>query len=490
MTPEERALIYGPGKLGELDFRPYQHWMARKAAELPAVYLGAEPGLGKTAAALWAARQWVDKHGIKKILVIAPKQVALHTWPEEIEKWVFAEGFTYSLVLGTRAEREAALRKKADIYIVNRENFSWLYDHVGEGNFDFDALIYDEASRLKAGNMKTRPNKRKDGSVGPARRSAFHRLATIRPRFRRVLLLSGTPTPNGLIDLWGPMFILDRGQRLGRTKQAFLYRWFTRPPAFAKWTPRRGAFDDIMSRISDVFFTLKAEDYLDLPPLVEVDHWVTLPPAARKTYEKLRRDAILAEKNIEAPNPAVLAGKLLQYANGSAYDAEGNPIFFHDEKLKVLESIVEEASSPVLVFYSYQFDKDAILKRFPQCEVFGKDQTLKKRWDQGQVPMMLLHPASAGHGLNLQHGGHTMVWYGLPWSLELYQQALARLYRQGQTRKVIMHRILAKDTYDARVARVLTIKGGMQDKVMETLRAEVPGLDFSEAEEEEDLECV
>ena len=484
LSTDIKHFLYGPpgGGLCFADFEPYQVWMTRQAVKLPYCYLAAGMGLGKTAVCLKAAQVWRDKLGVRKPLVIAPKAVAENTWPEEIKKWYFARGFKPAVLVGSKEQREEALRDpEANLFIVNYENVPWLYWRLPGRKWDFDALIYDEATRLKSGKMRTAKVTRKDGSKGGNRLSAFAMLSRRRFGFKRVVELSGTPTPQGLIDLWGPFYLLDRGKRLGRNITAFRERWFTENKYAYKWVPRPGAFEEIMERVSDVMFALREEDYLRLPELKVVDRWVTLPPKALREYKRLARDAVLEEKGIVAVNNAVLVNKLLQFANGSVYDTEKGVHNFHKEKLDELESIVTEANgAPVLVFYSFEFDKDRILKRFGRrVRVFGESPNDMRDWNAGRIPILLAHPASAGHGLNFQHGGNIAVWYGLTWNLEHYLQAMKRLHRRGQRADtVFVYRILARKTWDVRQRPILEGKQDEQDAIMEARRVIVNGGDL------------
>lgn len=476
MSADIKHFIYGPpgGGLCFADFEPYQVWMAEQAVRLPYCYLAAGMGLGKTAVCLKAAQVWKKKLGVRKPLVIAPKAVAENTWPEEIAKWYFARGFKPAVLVGSEANREAALSDpEANIFIVNYENVPWLYWRMPGRKWDFDALIYDEATRLKSGKMRTAKVARADGTKGGNKLSAFAMLSRRRFGFKRVVELSGTPTPQGLIDLWGPFYLLDRGRRLGRNITWFREKWFTESKYTYGWTPRPGAFEEIMDLVKDRMFALREEDYLRLPGLKVVDKWVRLAPKALATYRRLARDAVLEENDIIAVNNGVLVNKLLQFANGSVYDTERGVHHFHKEKLDALESIVQEANGePLLVFYSYEFDKDRICRKFGRrVRVFGESASDMRDWNAGKIPILLAHPASAGHGLNFQHGGHIAVWYGLTWNLEHYLQAMKRLHRRGQRADtVFIYRILARQTWDEKQLPVLEQKRTMQDAILEEQR--------------------
>lgn len=490
---EAIELIHGPPlrTLKHENFREYQDWMKDKIIDLDALLLGAEMGLGKTGATLKAMVDLMETGEVKTALIIAPLRVAEETWPEEIAKWAFSRHLRYRIVTGNQAERMAALKYgPAEVTIVNRENLLWLYQTLGIRRWQFDMIVYDEASRLKSGRKRSKPKPRADGTMPPKRLTELGVIQRARHKTKRFVELSGTPSPNGLIDLWGPIYALDKGQRLGTSMTKFKQRWFRENP----WTRRMEPFDhsekEIMGAIKDVFFSLREEDYLKLPPLTPRDHYVQLPKKAMKLYHELEEEMAIDVRNragdpevIRAVNNGVLTGKLLQLANGSLYlgdkfDEETDrklpreSVFVHDEKLKVLESIMEEAmGQPVLVAYSFQFDKAAILKKFPYCRVFGDSPNDMRDWNAGKIRMLLTHPASAGHGLNFQFGSNIAVWYGLTWSLELYRQFVKRLHRSGQEReKVFLHRIMAKGTVDETMLPALIARGQTQDGISDHVR--------------------
>jgi Ruegeria phage superfamily II DNA/RNA helicase len=456
----------------ESNFEDYQHYMARLVYEKPWVYLAADMGLGKTAAVLKAVRRLLDEGVVRKVLIVAPLRVCENTWPEEIAKWDFAQALTYSLVIGTEEERNAARLEDTELHIINPANVVWLWKAWGARNWPYDMLVYDEASRLKGGHKMTKPVERKDGSVGVKRLSEFGVLSRVRFYFRKVVEMSGTPSPNGLQDLWGPMYVLDQGQRLGTTKTAFMQRWFAVNRYDYSITAHSHSFDEITGRIKDVMVSLREEDYLKLPPLIPNPIYVTLPPSVMARYREFERTMVDKEFDLEAVNGGVLTNKLLQFANGSMYvdDETAKPV--HDLKLQALESVVEEAcGEPMLIAYSFKFDLERIKKRFPKFRVFGESKSDKADWDAGRIPGLIIHPASAGHGLNFQYGGHIAVWYGLNWSLELYRQFIKRLHRRGQKRDhVMMHYILAKGTVDSDVLGVLQNKGATQDAITNAVR--------------------
>lgn len=486
---EAIELIYGPAEvtLAESNFRDYQVWMTNKIEELPGLLLGAEMGLGKTGAALLAAKRLLDRGIVTHVLVVAPLRVAEETWPAEIAKWDFARGLKYRVITGTEDERKAALRtyKGCQITIVNRENFLWLRKTIGIRRWPFDMLIYDEVSRLKSGRKKTVPQPRADGTMPAARLTELGVIQDTRHRTKKVVGLSGTPSPNGLIDLWGPVYALDKGKRLGSSITSYRDRWFQLNTYTRRYEPFEHAESEIMARLQDIFFSLREEDYLKLPPMVETDHHVRMNAKEQKRYDDFEREMAIKVKTpdgrdevIEAINNGILTNKLLQFANGSLYVEDGSDVKIHEHKLGVLESIMEEAMGyPVLVAYSFRFDRDAIKKRFPYCRIFGESKTDMRDWNDGKIRMLLTHPASAGHGLNFQHGSNIAVWYGLTWSLELYRQFIKRLHRSGQKADhVYLHRIITERTVDERILPVLRDRGATQDRISDTVRVRLERL--------------
>lgn len=486
---ESIELIWGPPDtiLDFTDFRDYQVWMGETAQKVPGLLLGAEMGLGKTGATLWAIVQMLKKGTISHVLIVAPLRVAEETWPAEIAKWAFARHLKYRVITGTEEERRAALKfnKGCQITIVNRENLVWLRKTIGIRRWPFDALVYDEISRLKSGRKKTEPKPRADGSLPPKRLTELGVIQSVRHKTKRVIGLSGTPSPNGVIDLWGPIYALDKGKRLGSSITAFRDRWFSQNQYTRRWEPFEHSEGEIMERVKDIFFSLREEDYLKLPPMIPIDHKVHLTPKEMRQYREFEREMAIEVKTrsgeteiIEAINNGILTGKLLQFANGSLYTSEKEAVKIHEHKLDVLESIMEEAMGyPVLVAYSFQFDKAAIKKRFPYCRIFGESQNDMRDWNAGRIRMLLTHPASAGHGLNFQHGSNIAVWYGLTWSLELYRQFIKRLHRSGQKAdKVFLHRIIAEGTADEDILPVLIDRGATQDRISDTVRVRLERL--------------
>jgi len=439
---------------------PYQVQACKHIIDNPAAGLFLSMGTGKTAATLKALDQLLNEtFEITRVLVIAPKFVARTVWTAEIAKWY--PHLKASVVLGTARQRADALRKKADIYIINRENVDWLVSFYG-ARWDFDMVIIDELSSFKSAS---------------ARR--FRALRTVRPLIKRIVGLTGTPAPNGVSDLWPQLYLLDQGKRLGKTLTAFREAYLTpdKRDAFRvfSYKPREGAEAVIYKKIADICISMKAADYLQLPGRIEHEVVIDLEPETLAGYESFERDQVMAleGQDITALNAGVLAGKLLQYSNGAVYDAERTVHKVHDQKLEALEELVEEASgNQVLIFYNFLHDRDRILERLPGARQLKTAQDIID-WNAGKVGVMVAHPASAGHGLNLQAGGNIIIWFGLPWSLELYEQANARLDRQGQTRPVVIFKLLSGGTLDQSVASVLERKAGGQAALLEAVKAKI-----------------
>jgi SNF2 family DNA or RNA helicase len=472
---EAIELMIGPPEVirGIKDFRPYQTWMVDLIMRKKAVYLGVDMGMGKTTVCLLAIRRLLDAQRISKVLIVAPLEVAKNTWPGEIAVWRFSRSLRYSVIVGDAEQRKRALEKDVPIHIINRENLVWLYKTLGPKRWDYDALIYDEASRLKQGRKRTQLKKKKGGKRPSGRNlSEFGVLSRMRYAFKKVVELSGTPSPNGLHDLWGPIYILDKGKRLGESKTAFEQRWFDVSPYDYSVTPLPHAEGEIMGAISDVFFSLRSEDYLDLPPLVISDVKVKLDQISMKRYRFFERECAFTDWDVEAVNRGVLTNKLLQMANGSVYETDKTEKEIHDLKIDALDRIVSEANGkPMLVAYSFKFDLRRLRKKYPRARVYGEGDNDLRDWNAGKIQMLLVHPMSAGHGLNFQHGGNIAVWFGLTWSLELYRQFVKRLHRSGQkAERVFMYRIIAENTVDEDVLSVLDDKGATQDRITERVR--------------------
>ena len=400
----------------------------------------------------------LDMFLIRKVLVIAPLRVARDTWPSEIKKWDHLKGLTYSVAVGTEADRKAALMQTADVYIINRENVDWLVNKSGIP-FDFDMVVIDELSSFKSYQAKR-----------------FKSLLKVRPKLKRIVGLTGTPSSNGLMDLWAEFRVLDLGERLGRYITNYRNAFF-RPDkrngeVIFSYKPLPGAEQQIYDRICDITISMKSCDYLKLPECVINEVPVVMDEKEMAVYDKFREDMVakIKDTEIDAANAAVLSGKLLQMANGAVYDEEKNSLHIHDRKLDALEDLFEGANGkPVLIAYWYQHDAERIKARFPVRKI--KTSKDIEDWNAGKISAAIIHPASAGHGLNLQSGGSTLIWFGLTWSLELYQQTNARLHRQGQTDTVVIHHIIAIGTIDEQVMKALRKKEKTQDALIDAVRA-------------------
>lgn len=419
-------------------------------------------GLGKTVITLTALWQLaLDSFDVSRVLVIAPKRVAEDTWPKELAKWEHLTGLTASLVLGSAVERKAALQKKAFLYIINRENVAWL---VKNHYWDFDMVVIDELSSFKSNKAER-----------------FKAMKKVRPMVTRIVGLTGTPAPNTLLDLWPQMYLMDMGQRLGRFIGGFRERFFlpdkrNREIVYS-YKPREGAEDAIYALISDICISMKAADYLDMPERIDNRIEVSMSPKERKLYDDFQKDMFLSigDEELDAANAAALSNKLLQMANGAVYGEDKKVIPIHDRKLDALEDLVEAANGkPLLVAYWYKHDLQRIKARFKNARCIDTAKDIDD-WNAGQILLALIHPASAGHGLNLQDGGCTIVWFGLTWSLELYQQLNARLWRQGQKHTVVIHHIVTKGTHDEDVMRALENKDTRQSALIEAVRARIGG---------------
>ena len=424
---------------------------------ISAVFL--DMGLGKSVITLTAIFDLVlDSFLIRKVLVIAPLRVARDTWPFEIEKWDHLKDLTYSVAIGTEQERKFALMRNVDVYIINRENVDWLVNKSGLP-FDFDMVVVDELSSFKAYSSKR-----------------FKALRRVRPKVKRIVGLTGTPSGNGLMDLWAEIGILDMGQRLGRFITHYRNKFFTPEKrnqlVVFSYKPLPGAEDEIYRRISDITISMKNTDYLNMPECVVNEISVRLSDKEKKVYDTMKRDLAfsLEGQEIDAGSAASLSNKLLQMANGAVYADDGSVAKIHDRKLDALEDVIEAANGkPVLIAYWYKHDLERILQRFPAEKLDSSDSI--KRWNDGEIQLAVIHPASAGHGLNLQAGGSTLVWFGLTWSLELYQQTNARLWRQGQKDTVVIHHIITKGTIDEQVMKVLWLKDKTQTAVIDAVKA-------------------
>lgn len=445
----------------------YQRFAINKLIELPAAGLFLDMGLGKTVITLTAINHlmYYDMC-VDRVLVIAPKRVAEDTWTTEADKWDHLGGLIVSRATGPRDKRIEALSTDADIYVINRENVEWLVDWYRQTRqpWPFDMVVIDELSSFKSAQAKR-----------------FKALRTVRPLIRRIVGLTGTPTPNGLMDLWPQMYLIDQGERLGKTITGYRQRYFlpgkTNGYVVYSYELKNGSEERIRELISDICISMKADDYLRMPELTVNDIRIRLDKSELELYRTMEKDQLLQvdEEEITALSAAAVYNKLLQMANGGVYADDGSVIEIHKRKLEALEEIIDTAGGqPVLVFYTFRHDFARLMQYFRK----RGPRTLKgsqdiRDWNEGKIPLLLAQPASMGHGLNLQAGGHIIVWYGLNWSLELYQQANARLYRQGQRNGVIIHRLIANGTVDEEVAKRLEKKDTLQENLMEALKARI-----------------
>ncbi len=409
-----------------------------------------------------------DSFEVRKVLIIAPLRVARDTWAAEIRKWEHLQGLTYSIAVGSEAERLSALKAKADLYIINRENVQWLIEESGQP-FDYDMLVIDELSSFKSHQSKR-----------------FKALMKVRPKVKRIVGLTGTPSSNGLMDLYAEFRLLDMGQRLGRFIGQYRECYFNPDKrngmVVYSYKPLPDAEARIYEKISDITISMKATDHLKMPELVVSEYTVTLSEKERSHYDELKKEMILelGDTVIDAVNSASLSNKLLQMANGAIYTEDKTVIPIHERKLDALEDMIEATNGkPVLVAYWFKHDYTRITERLAKLNIrfqnLSTPQSMKN-WNSGILEVGLIHPASAGHGLNLQSGGSTIIWYGLTWSLELYQQTIARLWRQGQTSEtVVVQHIITKGTMDERVLKVLQEKNKTQTALMDAVKAELEG---------------
>lgn len=445
----------------------YQMFAAEYIESHPVAAILLDMGLGKTSITLTALSNLLfDSFDIRRVLVIAPLRVARNTWSAEIEKWDHLRMLQYSIAVGTEAERLAALRKKADIYIINRENVQWLISKSGIP-FDFDMVVVDELSSFK--NHQTK---------------RFRALMKVRPKVKRIVGLTGTPSSNGLMDLWAEFRLLDMGERLGKFIGKYRAQYFLpdkrNGQVVFSYKPLPGAEEKIYGKISDITISMKATDHLKMPELVNSRYTVYLSEKEMERYGELKKDLVLQmpDGDITAANAASLSGKLSQMANGAVYSDAEDVISIHDRKLDALEDIIEAANGkPVLVAYWFRHDLERITERLHKLKIpaslLDTDASIR-RWNAGEIPVALIHPASAGHGLNLQDGGSTLVWFGLTWSLELYQQTVARLWRQGQESKtVVVQHIITKGTIDERIMAALSEKDTTQAALIDAVKADL-----------------
>lgn len=429
----------------------YQRDTVEFAAAHPKCALWLGLGFGKTISSATVARDLLDGLQVERVLIIAPLRVANSVWHVEFQKWQHLGSTSYSICTGTQQNRLDQLNKSSDVYIINRENIPWLVEHYGK-DWPFDCVIIDESSSFKSHKTKR-----------------FKALRKVSKFITRMIQLTGTPAPQGLPDLWSQVFLLDGGARLGKTYTAFINRFFESDYMGYSVTPRTGAKDEIYKLIEDIVFTV------DLPKQserIDITRFATLSDAQMKQYKKLEKDFLLELEagDVTAVNAAVLTSKLLQYANGNLYTENGDVQPIHCAKIDVLKEVIEETDEPVLIAYNFKSDLADLLKAFPTAEVLGKEYAQIEKWNNKRIPILLAHPASSAHGLNLQGGSSIMVWYGLTWSLEYYQQFVGRLDRQGQTKTVRNIHIVTEGTIDEGVMQAIAGKAENQTQLLEYIK--------------------
>lgn len=451
-----------------LDFKPhnYQKYCIEKVIENENIGLMLDMGLGKTIITLTAITELKFNYfDVNKVLIIAPKKVAESTWGNEIDKWRHLKDLKISKVLGSLTKRIKALNTRADIFIINRENVSWLVDYYRQ-DWPFDMVVVDEFS-----SFKNHASKR------------FKSLKMIKGKIKRFVGLTGTPAPNGLKDLWAQVYLLDQGERLGKNISAFRDRYFNYRrfgySNFGEYEIKEGAEKAIKDKISDICISMKAEDYLELPDIIYDDVPIDLDTKSKKQYEELEKKMVLSlgTTEIDVASATALSGKLLQLSNGAIYDENRKVHEVHDCKIERFVELIEQLNrKPALVFYNFKHDLERIKKALAKSKlkvVELKTPEDEKEWNKGNIDILLAHPASAAYGLNLQDGGNHVVWFGLNWSLELYQQANKRLHRQGQKEKVIIHHLITKGTRDEDVMRAIENKGNIQEELLQSLKARI-----------------
>lgn len=449
-----------------MEFIPhsYQAYSIDKIINNKKYGLFLEMGTGKTVSTLTAIEKLkYDYLEVDKVLVIAPKRVAEDTWAQEIDKWNHLSHLTVSLVLGTPKQRTEALAKDADIYVTNKENTKWICEKYRK-DWPFDMLVIDELSTFKNSDSQR-----------------FKILKKQMPLVDRFVGLTGTPAPNNLIDIWSQIYLIDGGERLGKYKthfkQAYFYPTHQVSDNVFNWELRNGADDAIYDKISDITVSIKSEDYLEMPERIDNVQEVKLSKKERAIYDQLKADMVIedeadANKDIEALTSATLSQKLLQLSNGAVYSLDGTYKTIHDKKLERLDEIIEEAQGkPILLFYNFKHDKERILERYDFAEELKGDYM--GRWNNGEIKLLIAHPASAGHGINLQYGGSIAVWFGLTWNLEHYEQANARLFRQGQTETTVIHHIMTENSVDQDVYKGLQNKQLGQNALMQAVKAQI-----------------
>ena len=440
---------------------PYQIRAKDFLLDNPNAALFLDMGLGKSVIALTAVAELQDCLEVDKALVIAPKSVARNTWSAEAQKWDHVSHLRLSIILGDEKTRERALASDADIYVINRENVVWLVERYKEWPWPFDMVIIDESSSFKNPSAKR-----------------FKALRRVRPQFRRVILLTGTPSPNGLMDLWSQIWLLDMGQRLGKTLTSYRAKYFTpgrrNGAVIYEWRPKVGTTTKISELISDICMSMRAEDYIEVPDVIEAGMTLNFTEEKALLYKDFEREQLLQidEDTIEALTAAALTNKLLQFTSGAVYDNEHKWHFVDETKIEALADIIENANEPVLVYYNYIHEKERIMEALKQYRpvAFRGEPGILQKWNEQKIRVMIAHPRSVAYGLNMQQGGRIIVWHSLTWDLEIYEQANKRLHRQGQTKPVLLYNLIVRGTMDERVMRALKGKGDTQVSLLQQIR--------------------
>lgn len=437
----------------------YQERAVQFIKDKPFCALWVDMGLGKTVSTLTALAELLRDFTVGKTLIIAPLRVAKKTWPDEIAQWEHTRDLASVGLFGTPKQRAELTNHTADIHVVNRELVEWLVKALGD-KWPYDTVIIDESSSFKSPKAKR-----------------FRALRKVRPQITRLVELTGTPAPNGYLDLWPQIYLLDQGERLGKTMTAYKNRYFVSDYMGYNWTLKEGAKEEIDAKLADIVLVLEGDDYLELPERVDNTLWLDMPPGANHQYRELEKEFLLEfddENYIEALNAAALSNKLQQFCNGAVYTNEGAEYsVVHSAKIDALEEIMEASpGKSVLVAYAFRSEKELIQKAFKYAVTVDEPDALE-RWNRGEIRMLLAHPASAGHGLNIQKGGYTAVWFGLTWSLELYQQFNKRLHRQGQTEPVCIHHIAISGTVEETMLDALGRKGMTQSELMQALKSDI-----------------
>lgn len=442
--------------LSRQDVHEYQNRGVDFICRKSKVALWLDLGLGKTVTSLTAIADLIDSMTVSKVLVIAPLRVANTVWAQEAANWSHLCHLSFSVCTGSEKSRIASLNKTADVYVINRENVKWLVEFY-KRKWPFDMVVIDESSSFKSSKSQR-----------------FKALRKVNDKIERMVQLTGTPSSNGLMDLWAQIALLDDGERLGKSMTHFKNRYFESDYMGYNWSPKQGSNEQIQSKIDDIVMTMRASDYLELKEPIIVKESVSLPSKVKKQYNELEKEFLIEidDEEVSAVSAAALANKLLQLCNGAVYtDDKGNYSELHKGKLDTLSEIVDEnPNENVLVAYNYKSDLARIKERFPDAVVLDKKGDAVESWNKGEIKMLLAHPASAGHGLNLQKGGSMIVWFGLNWSLELYQQFNGRLNRQGQTKPVRIIHLVAEDCIDERVLQAIENKAKTQDDLLNALK--------------------